>query len=185
MEIYIPINKILERIVEKWESISGIIDSVVFSRPLILLQVIIGVISVALITGIIYLILNSDIIKLKLSKIRTFLFQAHLEDKEFIISWKKIIKMARSNNSKKHREAIILADDLANDVLADIAILGKDLEEKLENAGDRNISNIPELISASQKAKELSDDEGILIGRKEAIEILVIYEKLLREIGIF
>ncbi len=175
---------ILERIIESWNNLSNFIDNIIQSYPITILRIISGIISLILFVFILYL--KKDAVKMKISRLKTFIFQAGIEDRNFINQWKEAIKLAKIGDNLSYKKSILLADKLVINVLIDIGIYGKSFEEKIENVKKKySIENDADLIRVHNEVIKYIENDYLEITKEEVINILSVYEKLLRKIGLF
>ncbi len=175
---------IIEKTIEFWNKLSNFIDNIIQSYPVTILRIVSGIISFILFIFIVYL--KKDAIKLKINRWKTFLFHAGIEDRQFVNQWKEVIKLAKKKDNLSYKKSILKADMLAINILIDVGIYGRTFEEKIENAKEKySIENSNDLINTHNIVRKYIEDNNSKISEEEVVNILSVYEKLLKKLRLF
>lgn len=96
--------------------------------------------------------------------------------------WTKIKKRLESGNVSQYKVAILEADVMIDKVLSDMSYPGKNLTERLEKINPAQLPNYEELKNAHQIRNRVIHEAGFSVDRKEAEEIVAVYENLLKNL---
>lgn len=94
--------------------------------------------------------------------------------------WNKINAFLDKKTEDAYKIAIIEADSFIDQILKRLNIPGKNIEERLKNTSDGQVSNIEDLRDAHNLRNNVVHDPSILVDFDKAKEILGVYEKTLR-----
>lgn len=170
--------KILETITNFFNKIAISIDNILDLPFFRFLKGFSGVISLILLVAVIALYIKTKYLPLKIRRIKWFLHGTKYEDKNFLNTWKEIIRILRDDKNNDLKEVLEKADKLANDVLSDLGFIGFNIEEKLSKVKPENLPhNSSQLLLASKSIKNISN-------KQEALKTLFIYELFLKDNGI-
>jgi len=98
--------------------------------------------------------------------------------------WAKIREKLKKNSELERKLAVIEADALLDKSLKDLKIGGATLEESLrKRIGPYTISNIEEVKRAHQIRNKIVHQPETSLALEEAEEVLDIYEKALKDLG--
>ncbi len=98
--------------------------------------------------------------------------------------WAKIKKRLESNAESEYKQAIMEADALLNKCLIDLKIGLETLEETLKKrVGTDTISNIEKVKGAHQIWNDIVHDPDLKLSLEKSEELLEIYEKALKDLG--
>jgi len=99
--------------------------------------------------------------------------------------WRKTNKRLESEEESDYKLAVLEADSLVNKVLERMEIEGEDLEEKLENVSEDQISNLGQLRIAHRTRNNIAHDPDYRVEKEEAKDLLKVYEKSLQDLKAF
>jgi hypothetical protein len=99
----------------------------------------------------------------------------HTEEK-----WKKIVNLANSNNPSDRKVAIIEADTILHDMVKNMGYSGDTLGEKLKNIEISDFSTLDDAWEAHKFRNKITH-EGIEVSKRDAVRIMLLYEKVFRE----
>ncbi len=99
-------------------------------------------------------------------------------------NWSEIVKQAKSERESDRKIAVIEADDIIDDVLAQLGYSGDSLVEKLERINEEIIPNLEEIKEAHKKRKEISYDPNKSLSIQEAEKLVSVYEKTFKDLQV-
>jgi hypothetical protein len=99
--------------------------------------------------------------------------------------WIRIKKLLLTKNARDLRQAVILADELVNDVLLRLAFEGGDLGEKLEKPRAEIFSDLGAMKEADIVYQKLASDPKAAPDYREAKAVILAFEQGLKDVSAF
>lgn len=99
--------------------------------------------------------------------------------------WSRILKAMESGDPSEWREAVLLADQMLDEILRRIGYEGSTMEERFSNI--KTTLQFPALEDAQRARKIrnfLVEDPGYPLGREVAERTLEVYKKIFMDIGV-
>lgn len=150
---------------------------------LVLLRFISFLISVLLVSGIIYLLIKLHFVSEKTDFLVSVLRgSSRLSQRRVLRGWKSILKFMRSKKAEDWQSALMEADGMLDEVLKLAGYYGRDLTERLENITVAQLGMIDDLRQAHQLALKVQQDPGYPLNKEAADEAAYIYGKTFREL---
>lgn len=150
---------------------------------LIYLQWIGGLISVALIIFILYLTVKMNIIGFKIERwIDILMGASKLVQYRAVKNWRKILRKLQSRNQTDWRDALLLADQMLDEILKMAGYEGKNLSERLNNISPAQISNIKNLRQVHQLTLRLKENPEYPLNKETTDEAVYEYRKAFEEL---
>ena len=104
--------------------------------------------------------------------------------KRLVKPWSKILKKIKTGKEFEYKLAVIEADSMVDEMLKKSGYSGKDLKEKLQQAGLMAFINKEELLDAHKIRLELVSNPDYQLDLGQAKKILDVYEKTLINLGL-
>lgn len=156
-----------------------------FKSPVLkTLKIISIIISFLLLLGIIFTSLKSRLIAEEIFKVQTFLQGSKYEKKRISKIWKKILKLVQLEEETSYKLALLLADELLNEVLERSGWPGKNLEERLAKINPVQLPQLEKIKVAHFSIQKFSQEPSLPLSKETALEILKVYEKTLQDLDI-
>lgn len=102
--------------------------------------------------------------------------------RKFAKQWAKILSKLETGSEAEYKLAVIEADSLINDILEQEGYKGENLEEKLKKINKFFLPNMEELSQAHLVRNNIVYDPDYKLSLSEAKNILLIYEKALKDL---
>ncbi len=177
----------VNQIVQLCREIFQFITSSQLQEKLFPLKMIFISISILFILGIIFFLLKSDYLeetygeKLKdLASFKDFGLKRRLK------RWEKIKKrLEKTESEAKWKICLIEAEKFLDQTLKEIGYGEGKLDEKLKKLTPTDISNLDQFLRAHQICQDVIRDPDYRLNKKNAKEVLEIFEEGLRELGAF
>lgn len=93
--------------------------------------------------------------------------------------WNSIRTRLDTNNQSQYKAAILEADKLADDILAGIGYQGDNMGERLNGVTSAQIDNVEDLLRAHETRNRIIYEVNFTLDRKDAEEVVKIYEDFL------
>lgn len=103
---------------------------------------------------------------------------------EFVKAWEKITGRMNAMREAEYKLAVIEADKLFDELLKRMAYKGKDMNERLQQITQEQISNIDEIWTAHKIRNLLAHDPNYTLSFSEAQAVIQSYEDAFRELHI-
>lgn len=97
--------------------------------------------------------------------------------------WDKVMARLESGNPSQYKAAILEADAIADEIVKGIGYAGANMTERLEQAVPGQLENLEDLKRAHAMRNRIVFETDLSINKKEAEEIIAIYEKLLKSLA--
>jgi len=98
--------------------------------------------------------------------------------------WADTVINGAKGGDIKMKKAIAEADKVLDEALKSAGIIGKNIEDRLAKTDEVRVSNIRELREAHRLAARLQQDPKLPLAQNEGWNIIAIYEKALKELGL-
>ena len=177
----------INQIVQPFREIFQFITSSQLQEKLFPLKMIFISISILFILGIIFFLLKSDYLKEA--------YGENLEDlasfkdfglKKRLRRWEKIKKkLEKAEIEAKWKICLIEAEKFLDQTLKEIGYGEGKLDEKLRKLTPTDISNLDQVLRAHQICQDVIRDPDYRLNKKNAKEVLEIFEEGLKELGAF
>jgi len=154
------------------------------SNLVFVLKILSVLISLGLIILIVKLALKANIVRTQIMRYQTFWEAAKYEKKQTLRIWKKIIKLLKMHEENCRKEAVLLADKLLQEMLERAGWVGSDLDEILSKMSGTQLPNREKIIANRSIVKKIVSDPNLRLTHNEAVQILLVYEKIFRDFGL-
>lgn len=141
-------------------------------------------VSALFIAGIIYSIIKSPYINIKIEQYINTLGMKTLSRRRARQAWQQILLRTRKGTSSNFKAAILEADKIFDEILKLSGFYGESMDERLKKASVEQIPNFEDIKDSHRIAVKIGNDPDFTIDHKTAIETLKSYEKLFAEFGI-
>ena len=141
-------------------------------------------VSALFISGVIYSIIKSPYINIKIEQWTDTLGVKTLPRRRARQAWQQILARVAKGTPANLKAAILEADKIFDEILKLSGFYGETMNDRLKQASAEQVSNLNEIKDAHQLAIRIANDPNFKIERKEVIETLKIYEELFEEFGI-
>ena len=108
---------------------------------------------------------------------------ADMPKRKVVKAWKDIAQDVGSGGSAKMKKAINDADKIVDEALKNVGIVGKDMDERLAKTDEMRVVNIREVCEAHRLVARMQKEPALSLTAKEGWNIIAIYEKALKELG--
>ncbi len=98
--------------------------------------------------------------------------------------WSEVEKQAKSESESERKMAVIQADDMIDNVLAQMGYEDDGLLEKLEGLNKEIIHNIEELRKAHKERRDIVYDPNKSLSKEEAAKLISVYEETFKDLQI-
>jgi hypothetical protein len=99
--------------------------------------------------------------------------------------WKEIVKRVKEGDEEERKLAVADADEILNESLNKLGFGGDNLEEKLERVSEDIFPTAEEIKAVHQESKNIIYNPDKELSKKEAMRIIDVYEKTIKELQIF
>ena len=154
------------------------------SKLFLALQIVGGILSLALLAGIIILIYKGGAYATHIKHVWTAWNATPLPKHKMVKRWLKIIKSMEGDDPAAWRMAVIDADSMLDEVVAKLGYIGNNLEERLENIIPEQFPSLEDAWRAHQISTFLKEDSSYNLTREVADRTIEIYRSIFRETGI-
>ncbi len=96
--------------------------------------------------------------------------------------WKEILRQAKSDDESERKLAVIEADDLVNNVLAQLGYGEGSLLEQLDGLNEEIIPNIEEVKKAHRERRDMTYDPTKKVSKEKAAELVSVYEEIFKDL---
>lgn len=141
-------------------------------------------VSALFIAGIIYSIIKSPYINIKIEGYMDILGMKTLSRRRARQAWQQILLRTQKGTSSNLKAAILEADRIFDEILKLSGFYGESMDERLKKASMEQIPNLEDIKDSHRIAVRIGSDPDFTIDRKTVIETLKPYEKLFAEFGI-
>jgi hypothetical protein len=155
------------------------------ARLIFILKVASLIITTLLGIGILVLFVKLNIFPSKLKAARTFIFMAAAgEKRQTAHEWEKIKNRMKRGGDAEMRLAVIEADQLLDAMLKKMGVPGSTMSERLKTLRPWQLENLPDVWVAHKIRNRLVHEPSAKISPYEAENVLQIYEKALKSLGL-
>lgn len=99
-------------------------------------------------------------------------------------AWRKIVKQAKSSDPLQWKQAILLADQLFDEILKMSGHRGATVSDRFQQLPRTAISNYDQIQAAHRVRDRIRQEADFSLTRDEAITVLKAYEKAFKELGL-
>ena len=99
--------------------------------------------------------------------------------------WKDIIKRAKDGDEEERKLAVVDADEVLDEVLTKMSFVGENLQEKLEKISEDIFPTAEEIKMVHQEKKDILYNPDRELSKKDAMRIIDVYEKTIRDCQFF
>jgi len=99
--------------------------------------------------------------------------------------WGKIKKRLEKDNEAEYKLALIEADKMLDDILKRMGYGEESLNDKLKRLSSSDVSNLEELLKANEICQNVVHDPDYRLDKEKAKEIISIFEKSFKDLGVF
>lgn len=145
-----------------------------------LLEFVSTIISAALIAGIVYLIIKTNWLSLKVERFRDVVLKTDMPKEEAKKEWAKVEEHFFRGDENDLKIAVIEADKLLEEALRGAGVRGATIGDKLKNLKPTQISNLDELWQAHRLRNQIVHEPTFKLKRDLAERALNIYEETLK-----
>jgi len=164
------------------ETMMGITDSLDFSAYVDYLHTALSIISIILITGIIYSIVRIYEIRKEEEKRYHFSRPVKQQDGRKSDRWEIVENHINSTNPAEWRMAIIEADSILDDMVKKLGYEGEDLGERLKSADANDFNSVNSAWEAHKVRNKIAHEGASFeINHREARRVISLYEKVFKE----
>ncbi len=143
------------------------------------------IIALIFFAGVIYFIIETGWLSLRVDRFRHLLLQSNISRKQAQESWRRIEEQFYRGGESDLKVAILEADKLLNDALREAGIMGIQLGDRLKKTNIGQVPNLNELWQAHKLRNQIAHEPNFKLKRDLAERALGIYETALRNLGIF
>jgi hypothetical protein len=143
------------------------------------------VITLIFIVGIIYFVIETGWLSLRVDRFRHIVLQSNISRKQAKESWARIEEQFYRGGESDLKVAILEADKLLNDALREAGIMGIQLGDRLKKTTASQVPNLNELWQAHKLRNQIAHEPNFKLKRDLAERALGIYETALTNLGIF
>lgn len=147
-----------------------------------IIKTISGIISLALFIFIIFLIIKSNFIAIKIDRFSDATGFDELSRRRNIRAWNGILKNLRAADPDHWRVALRDADKILDEILKLAGYQGSNLNERLDNISAAQISNIEELRVAHQFSVRANKEPDFQLTKETVDEAIYIYSQTFKEL---
>jgi hypothetical protein len=98
--------------------------------------------------------------------------------------WRKIVAQIKSQNSTHWKQAILAADQIFDEILKTSGYRGATVHDRFKQLPPTAISNYDQLQAAHKIRDRIRQEADFVLSHAEAIEIIKVYEKAFKELGL-
>ncbi len=142
------------------------------------------VISGLLFWGIVYMIINTGFAKRKVEFYMDKTGFGDVGKRRHLKAWHKIVHRSKEPDETEWKMAILEADKLLDDVLRSSGYNQATADARFAALTSESVANYEQVIQAHEIRGKISKDLEFTLTHAEAIEVLKIYKKALREFGL-
>lgn len=155
-----------------------------YDAHLILLQILSVMISAAFIGGIVYFIIETGWLRIRMERIQDVVLKTDVSKKRVQASWDDIEAHFFAGDDNDLRVAIIEADTLLDDALRGAGIPGAQLGDRLKKVKTSQLPNVEEVWQAHKIRNRIAHESDFVLKRDLAEKALTVYEKALQSLGV-
>ena len=179
-------NEGLNKITQDFKSVFDIVISPELQGRIFVFKIIFIIVSIIFFVAIIYYLLNTSYLK--------HLFIYDLDDassrkdygrSKIYKKWGKIKKRLEKDNEAEYKLALIEADKMLDDILKKMGYGEESLNEKLKHISSSDVSNLEELLRVNEICQNIVHDPDYRLNKEKAEEIIDIFEKSFKDLGVF
>ena len=179
-------NEGLYELTQDFKSVFDIFISPELQERIFVFKIIFIIVSIIFLVAIVYYLFNTSYLR--------HLFIYDLEDassrKDYGRSrisrrWGKIKKRLEKDNEAEYKLALIEADKMLDDILKRMGYGEETLNEKLKRLSLSDVSNLEELLKANEICQNIVHDPDYRLNKEKAGEIISIFEKSFKDLGVF
>ena len=142
------------------------------------------IISGLLLWGIIFYMVKSNFINMKIEQYMDLLAVGNLPRRRSVRAWQQIKKKLESGDETNLKLAITEADKILDELLKISGYKGENMDERLKQLDASQLSNISDVWSAHKIRSRISQEPDFHINKQEAELIINIYKKSFQELGL-
>jgi len=170
-------------VVEAIFNIFGVI--IIWIREnLLIIQISSLFISSVLLVLIIFFIVKTNMLSEEIEHFISVLGSKDLSRRRSLKAWKQIQKRLKTGQANQLKLAVLEADRILNEILKMAGWPGKNLDERLEQAGPVELSNLEEIRQAHKLRNRIANEPNFIITPNEAGLIVEIYKKVFQELNL-
>jgi len=158
--------------------------SAIYGSHLILLEAASVVISAILLGAVIYFIIKTEWLAIRIDRVRDVIFKTNIPKKKAKRRWAAIQEHFFTGSDNDLKIAILEADKVLDDTLRGAGIQGSTLGDRLKRVKPSQLPDIDEIWQAHKLRNQIAHENDFKLKRDLAERTLGIYEKALRELKI-
>lgn len=156
-----------------------------WSADLPAFEVLAVIISAALITGAIIIIIKTEWLSLRVDRVRDVILKTDMPKRRVNDEWAAVQKHFFAGNANDLKVAIMQADNILNVALQYAGVRGVNLGERLKNLKRDQMPNLEDVWAAHKLRNEIAHETGFSLKRDAAERALETYEAALKNLGAF
>jgi len=139
------------------------------------------VISGLMIWGILHFMKKADFFNMKIEQYMDIFHVGDLPKHRSLRRWEFIKQNLKKGDEKSLKSAIASADRLLDELLKISGYPGKNMNERLEQVGPAQLSNINDVWSAHKISERIAEEKDFNLNEQEAEMLINIYKKSFQE----
>lgn len=148
-----------------------------------IIQILSALVSAALFTMSIYLLVQTGIVRNRIDKINDIILKKEPHKERVRSSWDDIERHFFAGDDNDLKIALIEADNLLDETLHDAGVVGTSLAERLQRVSVERLPNVEDVWQAHKIRNRIAHEAGFVMKRDLAERALTIYEKALEHLG--
>lgn len=150
----------------------------------LLIQRLALIISGVLLWFVIFFVAKLKILELKTERYMDVIGGADISQRRSIKAWRQIQNRLKTNSSAQAKLAILEADKIFDELIKLSGFKGKNMNERLAQITEAQISNLKEIIFAHNLGERIIKEPELKISTGEAENIIGIYKKAFQDFGL-
>lgn len=163
----------------------AVLDSILYSTPFIILQVVSFLLIVSLFIFYIHLMFKGEIVQFRSAIYKEALTKAPAVSKGKVTSkWSLIQKRISSNDEAQWKVAILEADAVLDNLLIVLGYQGNTMGERMENIKPGHFTYLDEAWRAHKVRNFIAHDPSYTLSKEIAERVVEVYRKIFDEFNI-
>jgi hypothetical protein len=156
----------------------------IYFSNLTILQALSVLISAALLTGTVIMIIKTSWLANRVDRVRHVVLKSDVPKKKVQESWKKAQAHFFAGDDNDLKIAIMQADNILEDALRRAGVRGANLGDRLKNLKKTDLANLDEIWQAHKLRNQIAHEANFTLKRDLAERTLGIYERALESLGV-
>lgn len=160
------------------------LDRILYSPPLLIIQIISGLVSLALLVFLVKLIIGAGIVRMNVDEWRSSFSKTPLRKGRILSKWSDVSRRMQTNDESEWKLAIIEADSILDEVIKQLGYSGDTMGERMKNIKPGNFPYLDDAWRVHKVRNFIAHDASYKLKRETAQRAMDIYGKIFNQFNV-